>query len=195
MGPRHKSTTKQGSDCRDCCVTTNSFLVRQSRDKRVFSGLPAVRDATDGERRRKENKLSACVCVCVKCPGIRDQELGIWGGGEWGIDRKLERGQSALVSHYQGSEVITEQTQARANYLARVSAYVPRRERPGGRERARDCARKGNKRAVGGEDGLCVCLRERRTERERGQGRGTLWESFKEKSGHTWPLIWISRDE
>lgn len=159
--------------------------MRQSRDKRVFSGLPAVRDATDGERRRKENKLSACVCVCVKCPGIRDQELGIWGGGDWGIDRKLERGQSALVSHYQGSEVITEQTQARANYLARVSAYVPRRERPGGRERARDCARKGNKRAVGGE-GWLVCLSERETDRkrERTGTRNTVGKFQREKRSH-----------
>lgn len=55
--------------------------MRQSRDKRVFFGLPAVRDATDGKGRRKENKGR----VRLKCPGISYQESGVLGDkGMWG---------------------------------------------------------------------------------------------------------------
>lgn len=104
-----------------------------------------MRDATDGEGRRKEKKKRR---VRVKCPGISDQESGVLGDREMrgGIDWKLQCGQSVLVSHYQGSKLITEQTQTRANYLARVLAYVPRQERLGAHECARNHAHTGNKR-------------------------------------------------
>lgn len=97
---------------------------------------------------------------------------------EGGIDWRLECGQSVLVSHYQGSKLITEQTQTRANYLARVLAYVPRQERLGAHECARNHARKGNKRCGGGGRGG---LRE--TERKIG-ARNAVGKFQREKQSH-----------
>lgn len=72
-----------------CCITTNSFLVQQSRDKRVFSACLLWEMALTWKDEKTDMKEKKAVCVLYVCLVTRDK----WSRGGGGIDRKIEHGQ------------------------------------------------------------------------------------------------------